>query len=614
MSKSLRCLFALYLAFTGVGSAWSDQISPQETARAQVKWKKLFQQVFTWNLKAQLKAQGASDREVAARFEKSTYYSDQDFFSIYQQVTSAPTSFEANQRREALLAQREPLFRASHLAGVGSLDLERSAAGPLVRGIAELAQTERAAKDYQSGLNYFETPLGRDVFAALQDTILVVIPGFGSHTMKDYSYSELVKMANAYYGRPLDRPRQEVPGTDQVKFEEPTTFYARNKRPLGFDVVHPMGYELGNSMGSNSDVAAQLAQWIRHLPTEYANKKLIFIGYSKGAPIAHHLVQEHEDMRNRSRAIFTIGGVVQGAVPAQSGLNLLMEALQVNNRDELLAKLKQAHEDLLAKVGPYLTGAAGWALTVAESPSVKRLLGSIGVDAASAIGGLRNFLHTQQVLEVFKGAYDMTPYARTKWSLQYLNNRSLGQKGLTIFNLSVLTNAQDFLSPGDFDEFGPMLPPQVVPQFGPQGVEWQKLSLDNIFLHGTSLGAFEEAPGGLFDTQVAWLDTKSIVLDQRPLSHSLTPKELGELQRELGRPVDAQVPRRQLIPAADLDGLNFVDLGETRGSHWDISFTQVYRPPEKLGKSYVHLFPRDAYYRSLLETYAVYVQLGKGGN
>ncbi|MCB0385162.1 MAG: hypothetical protein KDD43_07195, partial [Bdellovibrionales bacterium] len=489
----------------------------------------------------------------------------------------------------------------------------RSDASGLIQGIEAKAQTAKAQADFKDGLNYFDTGLGSEVFATLSDTVMVVVPGFGSHTMKDYSYSELVKMANAYYGRPLDRPREEIQGTDQVKYEDPTVFYARNKKPLGFDVIHPMGYELGNSMGYNSDVAEQLAKWINRLPAEYAKKKLIFVGYSKGTPIAHHLIQEHEDIRKRTKAIFTIGGVAQGAVPAQSGLNMIMDAVGANNQDELIAKLKQGQEDFLKMAGPYLSQAAGFALSLADSPGVQKLLGSLGVDISAMVGDLQNFIHTQQMLEVFKGVYDMTPYTRVKWALKNLNNKELDQEDLTVFNLSVLTNVQDFLAPGGYDEFGPVLPPQVVPQFTDKGILWTRFSLDNIFLHATSLGAFEEAPGGLFDTQVAWLDTKSFVLDQRPLNHSLSQKEMDDLSREMGQAISPTTPRNQLIAKQDLEGLNFVDLGEIRGSHWDISFNQVYKPPKNVKEYYEHFFPRDAYYRSILETYAVYVQLGKGG-
>ena len=614
MNKVLSFSLVFFLALAPAVSSQADIISSGETERSQVQWKKFFQQVFTWNLKAQLTAEGLSDKEIETRYEKSTYYTDRDFYQVYSQVTEAPTTLKAIQVREKLLSQRDSFLKAQNLKSTGKLKWKRSAASSLAQGLTKKSQTKQAAADYKQGLNYFDTEFGGEVFEILSDTVMVIVPGFGSHTMKDFSYSELVESANAYYGRPLARPREEIQGTDQVKYEDPVEYYSRNNKPLGFDVVHPMGYELGNSMGYNSDVAEQLAKWINSLPKAYADKKLIFVGYSKGTPIAHHLIQEHEDIRKRTKAIFTVAGVVQGALPAQSGLNMLMEATGANDQDELIQKVKEGSETFMKAAAPYLSQAAGFALSLAESPGVKKILGSLGVDVGGMIGDLQNFLHTQQILEVFKGVYDMTPYTRVKWAMDHLNNKSLDQEDLTIFNLSVLTNVQDFLAPGGYDEFGPIASPQVVPQFTAKGLDWTNFSLDNVFLHATSLGAFEESPGGMFDTQVAWLDTKSFVLDDRPLSESLNQRELDQLSNELGQAIDPSRPRKQLIPTSDLQGLNFVDLGEIRGSHWDISFGQVYKPPKNVKKYYEHLFPRQAYYRSILETYAVYVQLGKGGN
>ncbi|MCB0367282.1 MAG: hypothetical protein KDD68_17920, partial [Bdellovibrionales bacterium] len=122
MTQLLRCLLAFLLALAPATYSHADLISSNETDRAQVQWKKLFQQVFTWNLKAQLKAQGYSDSEIATRYEKSTYFTDQEFFQVYQQVTQAPTTLKAIELREQLMSKRDSFLKASNLKATAKLN------------------------------------------------------------------------------------------------------------------------------------------------------------------------------------------------------------------------------------------------------------------------------------------------------------------------------------------------------------------------------------------------------------------------------------------------------------------------------------------------------------
>ena len=166
-----------------------------------------------------------------------------------------------------------------------------------------------------------------------------------------------------------------------------------------------------------------------------------------------------------------------------------------------------------------------------------------------------------------------------------------------------------------------MEPASIAPQFDKTGkLNKNSFSRDNAFLVGTSHDLFGRGDGGLADTQVAWLDTKSMPLDQRPLSLTLREDELVELERQYTARTGLAslpqgfrtMPRMELIRAVNLqqgrtmNNLNIIDLGELRGTHWDIAFRNVY----KSGRN--HLFPRKAMLTALVETLAVYSSALRG--
>ena len=116
------------------------------------------------------------------------------------------------------------------------------------------------------------------------------------------------------------------------------------------------------------------------------------------------------------------------------------------------------------------------------------------------------------------------------------------------------------------------------------------------------------------DTQITWPDSKSFFLDPRPLKDQFTKDELLNIYRNLnikwGKPSLSSfihTPRNKLIPKNFRNNLQFIDLGEVRGSHWNVPFTQAARIPQSHPVlSFHNPFPRKEFLLSILQTYALY--------
>ena len=147
-----------------------------------------------------------------------------------------------------------------------------------------------------------------------------------------------------------------------------------------------------------------------------------------------------------------------------------------------------------------------------------------------------------------------------------------------------------------------------------QFVDWKRFSMDSFLLHLTSLAAFERSPYGMMDTQVTWPDSKSFFLDPRPLKAQFTENEISRIYDKLNLNWDKphfdefnNAPRNKLIPEEFRKNLKFIDLGEVRGSHWSIPFTQAIRIPNSHPMlSFKNQFPRKEFLLSIIQTYALY--------
>lgn len=516
---------------------------------------------------------------------------------------------------------------------------------------------------YTFNTNYFQTPEGKMVANSLSDTVLVVIPGFGSHTIPDYTYPEIVQEANFMHGRPETRQVGDSGGADPqptyAAGQSPGEFYASG--PNGFDIVHPMGREMGDTMGNDDDVAQRLHDFLvcpagvstkTCLPASYANKKLILVGYSKGCPVAHNMVSRFKDVRDRTLAIVTIAGVNQGALPAEEGFRTIEQILKKNNPHDAMDAIKTGHIDLKTLSPKYTAELAALIAMGSGSKVVKQFIANPPMNEDEIVMRLNSALNTDQIEEALEGIYDMTQYQRLRWNLVHMNDTVFDDK-INIFNLSVLANLDDFAAPDGWSNTEVSHPSSIFPQFklSPQGklaLDEQFLSRDNLFLFFTSLSGFATAPGGMFDTQVAYADTKSLPLDDRSIYNVLhyipNPKKMGDAKsaaqekyleqlslqeitalaadvnkerealglKDLPPGFEMKSKRELITELGSMKNLNLVDLGDLRGTHWDTAFCEVYKAngvtkckaddPEH----YTHTFPRKAMLSALLETMAIY--------
>lgn len=565
-------------------------VSPFSALKAEeegVQWKRLYHQLFVWNILEEGSVRELNEDQINHWIQKSIYYSPEPTSDIYYQIVNSEMSRDAFRAREKLLGDfsvfEENFLQPPEDTKAKNFGIDKKA--------EEFFKLLVSPNSLFKDVDYFQSTVGKAVLEHMKDYLFVVVPGFGSHTMQEFSYAYLVEAANSHYGRPLRRPREKQ--GNEVIYEDPKTYYGKVSE-VGFDVVHPMGSELGNSMGDNENIANFLAEWIRSLPEAYKDKKLILFGYSKGAPIAHHVVQQHEDIRNRTRMIITVAGVTQGTSIAQSGLEKIEKLLENKGADanSIIGQLSMAGPLVLEKILPLLLHPRQSAPFILEEQ----------------VEDWKRFFEVKNMAEVLDGARSMTPYERVKWNMRHVNKENFSN--IAVFNLSVLTNIKDLLLPGPISsELGPELPTQIMPNIDPENptnLDWKNFSIDNLFLYSTSIAGFEESAGGLFDTQVGWMDTKSMAIDFRPLSDSLSEEEIKKLETELAYTVDASIPRKELIKE-QTEGLDFIDLGELRGTHWDLAFRQVYKPDERISEEhYVHTFPRSSFLNALLETLTLY--------
>lgn len=568
----------------------------EDSPLAQVNWRAAFAELVAKNIRQN----SPNDAKAADLASHSMYYNDYGFQTTSQAIFNSRSSEEAFSKREQYLAVTRDKY-ANLLQGNTLKSLAATPNAQQLISILSAPQTPAA--------NYFDTPHGKAVREALKDYVFLVLPGFASHTIADYTWPEIVKQANAHNGRA--EVRVGLPQGDPNLHTAYLQYYSKGDN--GFDVIHPMGYELGYSMGHDSDSARELAKWltgIKSLP-RFKNKRIVILGYSKGTSIAHALVATYPAVAKNVAAIITMAGVNQGAVPAESGIRKAMEATGIKSQDEFVSKV-EGTVALASVVGtalaPAMMGAALGSNVPADAP--------VNAIAAKALQQVATAPENARVLE---GIVDMSQFQRTKWNLLNMNDSKIQSK-ITIFNLSAVANMKDFLLPQPIANVNQPLPiPTIVPQLNPTGIDESKFSRDDGFLYATSVSGFREAPGGLFDAQVAWLDTKSMILDRRPLSDTFKPDQLRELQSELasqGLNLTGgfeTVPRNRLlsdVSSGHMKNMNFVDLGEMRGTHWDLAFEEVYKSRQPASTDYHHTFPRLALQESVLELLAIYETMG----
>ncbi len=602
-------------------SAAGEQVFNHGDPRlSQIDWHDLYAEINALNLRRMsLSADpNAAKNEYFNRGENSFYFTKAGFNQAYRQVMSAKTTKQAFHARENVLDINRDFFEKirqfSQIKKLGQINPE---ANPLIEQLMQSINEPGLAESN----NFFQSQIGKAATDILKDYVIIVVPGFGSHTIKDFTWPEIVRQANRTYGRPDVRP--EVAGPNGTKVPQPFETYYGRAAQVGFDVVHPMGYELGFSMGTDRESGDALALWITKLKKmkAYADKKFILIGYSKGTPISMNAFVRHPDVAESIAAIFTMSGVAQGSIPANTFVAKAYEQTGATSREDLITKLDQK----LTQSREAVEAAEKFSknLLVASGANEQFLNRTEGLaKAILSRGGMVNTDNNREPGEqrkTIEGIVDMSNYESLQWNIKNYNNEKF-QKPVSIFNISMVTNVKDFVRPNA--GLTTLTPPLIVPQFVGDQLQYSKFSKDDVFLYLTSITGFEESSGGLFDTQVAWLDTKSMALDQRPLSHSLNARQLSMMRSRLAAEGVAlpagfeNMKRNELLARiagqrGGMGNVNFINLADFRGTHWDCAFEGVYKPSLSDTQNYYkHAFPRRAMQVSIIQMLALYKQLG----
>jgi len=587
-------------------------------------WKLLFQQLFALEIKKEfvlslpLEEQEETYNRMLNAFLQ---YSPRSFNDLIDVAMAAANSQEAYQERIAFY--EHPVSRAL----LYQFDASRSV-GAETRGLAGVNAFLSVIKDNQdrpieADENFFASAEGRNISEAMsvggdgasQSVALVMVPGYAAHTIPFAIFEEIVSDANAFYGRPKERPLHHADGID-LSFEDHETFYSRGTSGAGlFDILHPAGVELGNTTGHNCDTTDHIARWIETLPAPYQDTKFIFLGYSKGAPIVLDLVKRHPHLSTRVLGYVTHAGVMQGAHAARLFLEQAEGVLRDVPVREFVDRLRGEDPHRLAQLLSPLFSQVD--LSWLSVPRIRAVFDLLGYDTSGYERQAERLIGGREVRELLDGARDLTPLERVRSSLIALDNATFTDRTY-VFNVSAVADVRDFVRPPLLADGGRVGPSLLAPTFDDNGaLDWAHLSLDAIVLYATSIAGFKSSPGGLFDTQVDLANTKTLFLDRRPLSASLSAEEIDALWADeevrgvmAKNSVDtkeafASTPRRNLIRAEHRSNLDAIDLGEFRGHHWSL-FTQALRPPTEISEVHaVWDFPRKAYMRALLQVLAL---------
>ena len=257
-------------------------IDPEnETKLGEVDWKLLFTEIFAKHV-----AQDAfNSRATYSKFLKvkeSVYYNENEFSKIFDELRKEKTSVGVFEKREKILSNTKTL---KNLIKGKLTDQDFEQAEPFVNALN--SQLEKSTGPIG---NYFATKLGQKAMKTLKDTVFIVLPGFGSHIVQEMVLPELVDEINEYYGRKRSRPFvKSLLGT---KFQDYRIYYKKPDREHSFDIIQPMGKEMGATTSFHEVNIRELKTWIDNLPEHYADKKIVFIGYSNGSAIASSIIAE----------------------------------------------------------------------------------------------------------------------------------------------------------------------------------------------------------------------------------------------------------------------------------------------------------------------------------
>ncbi len=632
-----QVLMTCYLLITFSSESFSSSIKEVRSRYLQKKeehkkktWKKVFSHLFAKNIKRELSIKGKEEDSLPIT-SQSLYYHPKDFASLLSNIGESESSIQAFEKREALLSNPKR-FRYLLKHSIPSFKFNRDSR----RLLKDYNRYYKLDPDQLNTQNFFENPLGQKLINELKDTLFIVLSGFGSHLIDEAPFEKVLQEINRYYDRNLPHGNRPIyyPLLTENRFQPHELFYNISQKQIKMDIVYPMGKEWGDTLGPHSMNAEKLKKWISSLPAAYKEKEIVFIGYSKGLTVALELLKKDLDLQKRTRAVFSLSGPQQGSLSLQLILKDLMKITGTSSNEDLYNLLTDQNlKSFLAELKI--------SFKEKNKNEYQKLLEVLyNIEMGHLPKGLINRVSTflsKESLSIFKGAIEQSPTYRAKWNLENLND-SVFKYPLTIFSTSFITNIKDFFHKFDSSsnkyEFNNEIVPKIQTDlfnkfdlnfsshdFGNdlvkninQFIDWKKFSLDSFLLHLTSLAAFERSPYGMMDTQVTWPDSKSFFIDPRPLGDQFTENEIKKIYDELNLNWDKpslrtfiNSPRKSLIPKNLRKNLQFIDLGEVRGSHWSIPFTQAIRIPNSHPSlSFQNQFPRKEFLLSIIQTYALY--------
>lgn len=565
---------------SGVSSAdyddprnFNQRIAQNDRLR-QVHWKLVFHQIFAKNmlLMNDPAQSGFATEDREGLLRRFVYFHPRNVNDSYETIVAAGTAARNSQtdpktENEAYVAATASELSDTKIFGQYLSDQAFQAYLDRYFGKSPHAKVKRILAYYKStskagsysGQDYWQLPIGRMMDELLDGWVFILVPGFGSHNMDGRIFPEMVHE-----------------GTGR-----------------GLSILHPSPSDMGNTFTTDTAVAQNMLKWLSTKLAQGAinqNSKIALVGYSKGAPCVEEALRLAKAaaksaapgsietiVANRTFVIATLAGVVQGTPIASDGL------ATVNGELSHLPDPAKQFLDMFDLAGMQLNPFA----LLAQRDKLGAFLKSIeslGLKQG-AVSNILNRLSGINWDQLVQGVDDMTPAKRSQWNNNYLNDASLGSADhqLTIFNVSAITNVDDFSIPGPNQTPERYLQaPTLLPQFVGDGQivqpDWRRFSIDDLFLWVTSVDSFNKIPARLFDTQVPLMSTKSPPLD-----------------RTSGSGVNA-------------NQIDFVDLGEVRHSHW-FPIAKVFDPAQLLegvSDTYTSPFPRSAFLASLIETIALY--------
>lgn len=621
-----QILLCALLMLVGGNRAFAEV---QTDARQQVNWKLFFNQIFAAEIRREMRAQNASQAEIRDALREYIAYTPLGFSETIQRVTSVKTSAEAYQMRLQIYDDK------GNADSISRLDFSASIPAAY-RNLPEVRQLLQDINNHKDRLpaaneNFFLSPEGQALMRAMsvgatgtQEVAFILVPGYAAHVIKFGIFPEIVAQANRLHQRPDERPLLDEGSGFDLRYENYKEFYSRGSSgQYPFDILSPAGMEMGNTVGKNAETADLLARWIAGLPAHYRQRKLILLGYSKGAPIVLELLQRHPELKQQVIGVVTYGGVVQGTHVARMGKETIDAILGAHTIGEVIDKVRpRGTSETLRGLLPFL---APFDLSFTQTDNLKKVLDVYGVNVGDLDKKIDRVLNGREVRELVDGIVDMSPYTRTSWNLRYLDS-NLVQPETFFMNMSAVTNIADFASnrvtTTQKNRSNSLLAPIMD---GAGKINWRGFSLDAWFLYLSSIEGFKMAPGGLYDTQVDLQHTKSPWLDTSPLSLSLTEQEISALwsQADLRRKLVANgidtieelktTPRHRLLKGEVMQNLRSIDLGEFKGHHWSL-FHQAFRPSKEQSETFaVWEFPREPFIKAVMYTMALYLAGNRAG-